>query len=356
MFVKNTCEGCLIVKINTKNDSILIVCIYNPPKGSPYRWCKQKFEDLTQTLKFLEKKAKPKSIIITGDLNFSTTDWKQMSSPDELDNTWLNYFVDENFEQMLNFTDLLGFKKQLDVFLTNEPQFWINSKIETKISNNYALNNKKCSDHYAYITRYECNYDQANDRSRPKYAYKRIDCIKFNGNISKNPFNPYCYSNVDELLKQWYEWFNRLFDQNVPRVTQHRSQLPPWVSKSTSHEMKKLSTLKRKAIAHPSPAPSTLNKMDCLEEKVNTLCKNDQVIYESEIFATRQFSVIQKYLRSIKKVTLFPSEMHLNEQTANTNEEKAELFKSVSRVLSVQKNQMLRTSSEIFQKKKLKVY
>ena len=154
LFVKNTCEGCLIVKINTKNDSILIVCIYNPPKGRPYRWCKQKFEDLTQTLKFLEKKTKPKSIIITGDLNVSTTDWKQMSSPDELVNIWLNYFVDENFEQILNFTDFLG-----SVLLTNEPQFWINSKIETKISNNYALNNKKCSDYYAYITRYECNYD-----------------------------------------------------------------------------------------------------------------------------------------------------------------------------------------------------
>ena len=119
LFVKNTCEYCLIVKINTKNDPILIFCIYSPPKGSPDRWCKQKFEDLTQTLKFLEKKTKPKSIIITGDLNFSTTDWKQMSSPG--DNTWLNYFIDENFEQMLNFTDFLGYKKQLDVFLTNEP-------------------------------------------------------------------------------------------------------------------------------------------------------------------------------------------------------------------------------------------
>ena len=227
---------------------------------------------------------------------------------------------------MLNFTELLGYKKQLDVFLTNEPQFWIKSKIGIKISNKYALNNKKCSDHYAYITRYECNYDQATDRSRPKYAYKRIDWINFNCNLSKNPFNPYCYGNVDELLKQWYEWFNRLFDQNVPRVTQHRSHHPRWVSKSTSHEMKKLSTLKRKAIAHPSPARSTLNKIDCLEEKVNTLCKNDQVIFESEIFATRQFSVIQKYLRSIKKVTPFPSEMHLNEETADTNEEKAELF------------------------------
>ena len=27
LFVKNTCEDCLIVKINAKNDSILIVCI-----------------------------------------------------------------------------------------------------------------------------------------------------------------------------------------------------------------------------------------------------------------------------------------------------------------------------------------
>ena len=113
-----------------------------------------------------------------------------MSSPDELDNTWLNYFVDENFEQMLNFTDFLGSTEQLDVFLTNEPQFWINSKVEIKISNNYALNNKKCSDHYAYITRYKCNYDQATDRSRPKYAYKRIDWINFNCNISKTHLTP----------------------------------------------------------------------------------------------------------------------------------------------------------------------
>ena len=236
LFVKNTYEDCLISKINTKNDSILIVCIYNAPKDSPYRWCKQKFEDLTQTLKYLEKKTKPKSIIIAGDLNFLTTDWKKMSSPDELDDTWLNYFIDENFEQRLNFTNLLGYKKQLDFFLTNKPQFWINSKIEFNISYNYALNNKKSPDHYAYITRYECNHDHATNRSRPKYAHKRIDWINFNCNISKNPFNHYCYSNVDDLLKQWYEWFNRLFDQNVPGVTQHRSQLPLGCQKA--HPMK----------------------------------------------------------------------------------------------------------------------
>ena len=90
---------------------------------------------------------------------------------------------------MINFTDLLGYKKQLDVFLTNKPQFWINSKIEIKFINNYAINNKQCSDHYAYITRYECNCDQVIDRSRPKCAYKSIDWVIFNCNIS-NPLNP----------------------------------------------------------------------------------------------------------------------------------------------------------------------
>ena len=58
--------------------------------------------------------------------------------------------------------------------------------------------------------------------------------------------------------------------------------------------MKKLSTSKQKATAHSSPTPTTINKTDCLEEKVKKLCKNDQVIHENEIFATRQFSVIQK--------------------------------------------------------------
>ena len=47
---------------------------------------------------------------ITGDLNFSNTDLKQMRSTDKIDSTWLNYFIDENFKQILNFSDLFGYK------------------------------------------------------------------------------------------------------------------------------------------------------------------------------------------------------------------------------------------------------
>ena len=95
---------------------------------------------------------------------------------------------------------------------------------------------------------------------------------------------------------------------------------------TNQNEMKKISTLKRKAIAQPSSTPTTISKLDCLDGKINAFCKNDQVIYESGIFSTVPFSVIQNYLRSIKKFTLFKARCTLNEQFANTNEEKAKLF------------------------------
>ena len=58
------------------------------------------------------------SIIVTGEINFVSTDWKAMHSSDEYDNDFLNLLTEIKFEQKFDFRDLTGDKQQ-GVFLVS---------------------------------------------------------------------------------------------------------------------------------------------------------------------------------------------------------------------------------------------
>ena len=93
-------------------------------------------------------------------------------------------------------------------------------------------------------------------------AFNRADWTTINQEIKDKPFIPYCYSNVNELLRQWYAWLWDQIKNNVPKVTSHRSTLPPWVTPSTSHVLKRVQTLKRRIDRQNKPTLNipTLNK------------------------------------------------------------------------------------------------
>ena len=88
-------------------------------------------------------------------------------------------------------------------------------------------------------------------------VFNRADWTTTNQEIKDKPFVPYCYSNVTELLRHWYAWLWDKIKNNVPKVTSHRSTLPPWVTPSTSHMLKRVQTLKRRIDRQNKP---TLNK------------------------------------------------------------------------------------------------
>ena len=62
------------------------------------------------------------------------------------ENDCLNLFVELNFEQIFEFSDLSGKIKQLDVFLMNELHLWIESNTDNTRGNQYKIGNAKCSD------------------------------------------------------------------------------------------------------------------------------------------------------------------------------------------------------------------
>ena len=156
------------------------------------------------------------------------------------------------------------------------------------------------------------------------FAFNKVDWKTLNEAIVNDPFMPYCFSNVDELLKQWYTWFNRILTKNVPKVTKHRSNLPTWIKPETSNLIKIISTLKRKIAKR-----SNILRLMKLKKKEHSLRRKmleDQTEYEEKVFKGRQFSDVQKYLRSVYKNNRFPETMKYKKQTSNDDATKAKYF------------------------------
>ena len=96
----------------TKAQKLLISCIYNPPKNSPYRWPPEKCAQLLTSLKTKRKQLKVSSSIITGDINFVHTFWRSMQSTDGYENTVTDQLANLNYEQKFDFQFILGSKPQ----------------------------------------------------------------------------------------------------------------------------------------------------------------------------------------------------------------------------------------------------
>ena len=119
-------------------------------------------------------------------------------------------------------------------------------------------------------------------------------------------------------------------DKQDPRskhflVTRHRASLPPWVTPSTSHQIKKLGTKKKRwQIMNLSRSL----KIKKLEKQISIEMEKHQSNFESEVFAERRFIKIQKYLRAIRKSPSIPPIVNYVKTSARADQHKAELFSS----------------------------
>ena len=127
-----------------------------------------------------------------------------MQSTDEYENIVTDQLANRNWEQKFDFQCILGSKPQLHVFLIDEPEFWLKSTIDITLTDNYSINLKKCSDHPAFSSLLTLNNATEKHHKIVEYAVSRNNWENLNQTIVNNPFEPYCYSNVDEVNNQWY--------------------------------------------------------------------------------------------------------------------------------------------------------
>ena len=257
-------------------------------------------------------------MIIAGDLNLSGCDWANQTSTNTYEQSLLDKLSENCFVNFLHPLD-----SKLDVILTNHPELSLKSYVDRRLTKAYQIRDKSCSDHSAFGTNLEAHKQTQKDLSGMLLAFNKVDWAKFNEDFLSTLFSPYCYSQVNCLLYQWYNWIKEKIERLVPRVTKHRASLKPWISRETSHKIKKLNSLKRKLV---TPNLSQLLKIKKFEKEIIKSADNDLKIFEAKIFQTRCFSHIQKYLASIGKNPLIPTRVVSGDQSAETDQGRSELY------------------------------
>ena len=228
------------------------------------------------------------------------TDW-HINSNDKYEANILDTLEKYDLHQLITCHE----GRSLDVFLATGPTLVLGSAIDSALDEQNSSNGKKCSDHHAYKTYLSLPTSSKITTPAIKRAYQKTDWDDFNKQIVSQPFTPYCYSNIDVLLLQWYKWLENIIDEKIPRVTKHRAEIPPWIRSSTSHQMKIVATMKRKYAKANSL--SLHLKIKKAEKSLNEEIKMDQAIFEAKVFKNRRMSDLQKYLKSIHKKHPLPT-------------------------------------------------
>ena len=139
------------------------------------------------------------------------------------------------------------------------------------------------------------------------------------------PFEATCFTNIDRMVEEFYDYINSLIEKHCPRHTQHRQLVPPWFSRETSHTVKMLSTARRAQRKKPNSLVLS-EKVLRLENMLLELLEKDRCQYQQKLVTTRDTTVIFKHLKSLRKRVTLPKILPLEEETADSTQQKVDLL------------------------------
>ena len=136
----------------------------------------------------------------------------------------------------------------------------------------------------------------------------------------------YDTTNIESLWSLLMDTLEGTFDSTVPKVFIRNTFQPKWYNSQIIHQLKVCSTLRR--LMH-SPTLHVKEKLAKLKSELQTNMYSTKSEFKSSLieqFASRSNSKIYQYIRSIKKTNSLPKTMHFNNETALSDNEKADLF------------------------------
>ena len=126
------------------------------------------------------------------------------------------------------------------------------------------------------------------------------------------------------MYNAFQDYLTDLIDTHIPKRTKYRQSLPPWITPSTSHQMKMLNTQKK--LLENRPNSYRKNKVLKLESQITDLCEHDQISYQEIIFGSRNCDQTYKHLKHINRASNIPKTIKFKDKMTSIPEEKVEMF------------------------------
>ena len=156
-------------------------------------------------------------------------------------------------------------------------------------------------------------------------SFGRADYSEVSEMIKITNFKPVCYTNINNMFEEIYDFFDKVAQATIPKRTRHRQSLPPLFKPSTSNLMKKLNT-QRKLVSNKS----TSYRKNIIKKNQNVVTEAveiDRCKKQEKIMSTRDTSVIFKHLNSLKKSPNLPKILINGGRTASNIDDKVNLLK-----------------------------
>ena len=217
------------LEINKLIFRFFISVFCNPPKENGYRYTQEDFGTLLSAL------PKNSTAIIGGGLNFPNTNWHNFSSEDTDEQGVLEPFENNFFFQSVGLNTA---KKHTVRCLLSRMLHALRTPFLTKNSQK-TIN---CSDHKAINLLVECPHTEMKPTLGTFRSFGRVDYSEVSEKIKIADFKTECYTNINNLCEEMYDFFDKVAQATIPKRTRHSQSLSPWITPSTSNLMKKLNT------------------------------------------------------------------------------------------------------------------
>ena len=227
--------ACTACTFTFNSSTILQINCYFPPSESEHILSPSVITELFNIF----ATTKYDALIMTGDFNYSDIDWRDRSYKNESQKL-LNFAEKMNLDQKVTFNTTVSGIYDL---------FFISRKIEVqdiRVAEEIIGVNSNHKPIWSVFTVRGHENRFKRDNSSEILSYCKADYPRMEELIIQNPFETFCWSNIAHLVEMWYKWIRGIIRETTPLRTKLRSNLPPWVTSSTSHLIKKLHTAKNR--------------------------------------------------------------------------------------------------------------
>ena len=224
-----SCNYACAIKICLSDVVISIICIYNPPKGSPFR---VNWNIITERFCCFLKDNPNAMITITGDLNQPAVEWNSVSTNDAEFEGFLDLMVTHSLIQLIKSSSHKS-GSILDVLISNLPELSSPPKhiIPVCFSDHYAIS--------AYIEFPSSTVD--NSFSPPVYRIPFQSFADFGSGLVSSFFSVSIRTSGEDYVSSWFQQFESIVYQFLERKRKKRVELP-WFYTHTVHLHNKFKT------------------------------------------------------------------------------------------------------------------
>ncbi|XP_075262534.1 uncharacterized protein LOC142354154 [Convolutriloba macropyga] len=254
-------DSSLVCKIQLAENEIFICAFYNPPRTSPYRYEESLYRQI---------------------INLPTCGQNTLD---------------------------VAFYKNCNLV----------AQLDEKFSSIYD-----CSDLKSTQLTLECPSQDAKETLGNFRSFGNADYESINKILSTEPFKPVCFTNINNICEEFYQYMDQIFEVYVPKRTRHRQSLPPWISSFTSYNMKRLQTQKRLL----SEKPTSYRKQEVLklENQLIESSEPDRIEYQEKIMRAGNTGTIFKHLKSLKKSPSLPKLLIKENQQSTKMQEQVNMM------------------------------